>query len=151
MKKNKEAREFLEQVRKLDKMIDNKMYEKQHWKDSAVVITASMGGEKVQTSGSKEKMADSVCKYIDLEKEIDQCIDMLVDKRKEVIGVIEQLNANEYDLLHKIYVQYMTFEEAADTNNKSYSWVTSVHGAALNHVQNILDNRKMQKNAKNCI
>ena len=96
-------------------------------------------------------MCKIVCKYIDLEKEIDQCIDMLVDKRKEVIGVIEQLNANEYDLLHKIYVQYMTFEEAADTNNKSYSWVTSVHGAALNHVQNILDNRKMQKNAKNCI
>lgn len=144
MKKNKEARDFLEQVRKLDKMIENKMYEKLHWKDAAVVITASLGGEKVQTSGSKQKMADSVCRYTDLEREIDECIDNLVNTKKDVISVIEQLNAEEYDVLHKVYVQYLTFSDVADANDKSYSWVASMHGIALNKVQKILDNRKCE-------
>lgn len=142
MREFQEARDFLEQVRKLDKMIENKMYEKMHWKDAATSITTSLGEEKIQTSSSQQKMADSIDRYIDLEREIDHCIDNLADAKKDVISVIEQLNTNEYDLLHKVYVQYLTFDDVADANGKSYSWVTSMHRTALKNVQRILNKRK---------
>ncbi len=146
------AKDFLKQPEKLDKMIKNKMIEKEQWKSIAMGTTS--GGqsvkingvlhnmEKVQSSGSQQKMADAVSRYIDIEAEIDQFIDRLIDTKKDVISVIEQLNAIEYDLLHKVYVQYITLDDVACLYDKTYSWATTVHGRALKNVQNILNERE---------
>lgn len=140
--KSKEAQFFLKQLKKLDRMISNKMIEKEQWQAIASGTTSHSEGERVQSSGSKQKMADAVDRYVDIEREIDQCIDRLVDAKKDVISVIEQLNTTEYDVLHKVYVQYLTFDDVAADYGKSYSWITSVHGRALVNVQRILDERK---------
>ena len=66
----------------------------------------------------------------------------MIDKKKDVISVIEHLNATEYDILHKVYVQYFTLDEVAEMYEKTYSWATTVHGRALRNVQKILDSRK---------
>ena len=137
-----DAKQFLRQLKKLDKMIENKLAEKARWKAIATGTTAQMGGEKVQSSGSQQKMADAVCRYVDIEKEIDEQIDILIDTRQDVISVIERLNTTEYDILHKMYVQYLSLYDVADIYNKSYSWATTVHGRALKNVQAILDQRK---------
>ena len=136
------AREFLKQPKKLDKMIENKLNEKEQWKCIATGTTAQMGGERVQSSGSQQKMADAVVRFVDIEKEIDRCIDNLVDTKKDVIAVIEQLNASEYDLLHKIYIQFFTLQEVAYLYDKSISWAKTVHKRGLKNVQKILDERK---------
>lgn len=135
------AKEFLRQIKKLDRLIENKLIEIQHWKDIANNTTANLSGERVQSSGNPQKNADAIGRYIDLEREINQDIDKLVDTKKDVIGVIEQLNATEYDVMHKIYVQYLTLEDVADAYDRTYSWVTTIHGRALKHVQNILNKR----------
>ena len=140
-----DAKIFLQQLKKLDYMITNKIIEKEQWMTIATGTTAQMGGERVQSSSSQQKMADAVGKYIDMEKEIDRIIDMLVDTRQDVINVIEKLNATEYDLIHKIYVQYLTLDDVAELYEKSYSWVTTVHGRALKNVQKILDGRKYDR------
>jgi DNA-directed RNA polymerase specialized sigma subunit len=87
-------------------------------------------------------MSDAIGRYIDLEREINQDIDKLVDAKKDVISVIEQLNATEYDVIHKIYVQYLTFDEVAYACKHSRSWATTIHGMALKHIQELLDKRK---------
>lgn len=135
------AKEFLRQIKKLDKLIENKLIEIQRWKDIANNTTANLTGERVQSSGNPQKIADAIGRYIDLEREINQDIDNLVDTKKDVIGVIEQLNATEYDVMHKIYVQHLTLEDVADAYDRTYSWVTTIHGRALKHVQNILNKR----------
>lgn len=141
-----DAKQFLRQLKKLDKMIENKLAEKARWKAIATGTTAQIGGEKVQSSGSQQKMADAVCRYVDIEKEIDEQIDNLIDTRQDVISVIEKLNTTEYDILHKMYVQYLSLYDVADIYNKSYSWATTVHGRALKNVQAILDQRKGVQN-----
>lgn len=137
-----DAKQFLRQLKKIDKMIENKIAEKARWKSIAFGTSAKLDGEKVQSSGSQQKMADAVCRYVDIEKEIDEQIDNLIDTRQDVISVIEKLNITEYDLLHKIYVQYMSLQDVADIYENSYSWATTVHGRALKNVQAILDQRK---------
>ena len=137
-----DAKKFLNQLKKLDKMIENKLAEKERWKAIATGTTAPVGGDRVQSSGSKQKMEDAVIRYVSIDKEIDEQIDKLVDTRQEVIRVIECLNATEYDVLHKIYVQYFTLYEVADSYGNTYSWATTVHGRALKQVQKILDARK---------
>lgn len=136
------AKEFLQQIRKMDKLIENKLAEVQQWKDIATNTSPNMTGERVQSSGNPHKMSDAIGRYIDLEREINQDIDKLVDAKKDVISVIEQLNATEYDVIHKIYVQYLTFDEVAYACKHSRSWATTIHGMALKHIQELLDKRK---------
>lgn len=139
------AKDFLQSALKIDKMIENKMYEKTQWVAIATSTTANCNGERVQSSGSKQKMADAVEKYMELEKEIDRYIDELVKKKNEIIKIVEQLPAVEYDLLHKIYIQGKTLYGFAEENNKTYSSVTTLHGSALKKVQDILDRENRKK------
>ena len=133
------AKEWLQEVRKIDTMIRNKEAERLQWKSIALGVSSFTAGEKVQSSGNPHKMADAISKYVDLEKEINRKIDELVDKRNEIISVIEQLPEAEYDLLHKVYIQYMTLDEVAYARSKSKSWSTTLHGIALKHLQAVLD------------
>ena len=138
------AKEYLQQISKLKKMIENKTIEREQWESQAYDITSKWGGEKVQSSGSPDKIQKAIAHYIDLEKEIDDCIDDMIEKTKEIIGVIEQLKTDEYDLLHKIYVQGMIVKEAAFACGQSESWGSTMHGIALKNVQIILDEREEQ-------
>lgn len=140
-----EAKAFLKQLKKLDKLIENKLIERVQWQSIATCTSAQIHGERVQTSENQHKMADAIDRYIDIEKEIDECIDQLIDTKKDVISVIEQLNASEYDLLHKVYVQFFTLQEVADLYEKSISWAKTIHKRGLKNVQRILDKQKETK------
>ena len=154
--KSEKAKDFLLQVEKLDRLIENKLIERQQWQSIAMGVTS--GGEsvlvkvngktelqnmeKVQSSGNPHKMEDAIIKYIEIEAEIDRYIDILIDTRKDVIDTIEMLPVQEYDLLHKVYIQHITLADVAGAYNTTYSNVTTVHGRALKNVQKILDERK---------
>lgn len=135
------TKEYLQQISKLDKLIENKLIELQQWKSIATGTTASSDGERVQASSNQQKMADAVCRYIAIQEEIDSYIDELVDKKQDVIHTIEQLPTVQYDVLHKVYIQDKSLYEVADMYNKSYPWATSIHGRALKNVQKLLDSR----------
>ena len=51
------AKEYLLQVKKLDMMISNKLQEVEHWKCIATSTNASGSGERVQASGSQQKLS----------------------------------------------------------------------------------------------
>ena len=140
MKGKSEAQVFLGQVEKLEAIIQNKQIEKQQWRDIALGITANMDGERVQSSGAKQKMADAVNKCVDMEAEIDRLIDDLIDTKKKVIEAIEKLDSPvEYDVLHRRYIQYQSLQEVADHYGYDYGWATTTHGRALKSLQVILE------------
>ena len=143
------AKEYLQQIEKLDKLIENKIAEKEHWKSVATSTTTFSEGDRVQSSGSKQKMADAVCRYLQMEEEINAAIDRLIDLRQEVISTIEQLpSVDEYDVLHKVYVQFLTLQEVGSLKDRSYSWATTIHGTGLKHLQTILDERERYETEK---
>ena len=136
------AKHYLLQIQKMDRMIQNKIAEAEHWKSIAAGTGLNTGGERVQSQGSQQKMADAVGRYIDIEKEITAAIDRLIDLRREIIQTIEQLkNVDHYDILYKRYVLYKEYFEIADDMKKSQSWVAKAHGKALLDIQRILDER----------
>lgn len=146
MKKNQKAIDMLEQVEKLDTVIRNKLIEQQQWRDIALGITANMDGERVQSSGSKSKMANAVERCVDMEAEIDRLVDELVDTKKEVIQTIEQLDSPiEYNLLHMRYIQHKSLQEIADHYHREYGWATTTHGRALAKVQSIIDGKEQNE------
>lgn len=134
---NEKAKRFLGQIERLDCKITNKLAEIEQWKSIALGTTVRLT-ERVQTSGSKSKMADAIDRYVEIEKEINKYIDQLVDKRMEVIGVIEQLKTRHYDILHKMYIQKLNYYQLMDIYDKSYSNVTSLHGRALVELEKLI-------------
>lgn len=148
------AKEFLQQLVKLDMMIENKLIEREQWKSIALGTTSSSADviidgvaykmDRVQSSGNPQKMADAVARYVDIEAEIDTVVDELINTKKDIIAVIERLVPIEYDILHKVYVQRLELDEVADICQKTYSWATTVHGRALKNVQRILDERSKE-------
>lgn len=133
------AKDYLMQVRKIEKIIENKRIELEQWKDIATGITSHSEGDRVQSSGSKQKTADAVCRYVDIEEEINRYIVQLVERINNVLKNMEQLETTEYDVLHIVYIQNKTLSDAADKYKKAYSWATTVHGRALKHLQKIID------------
>lgn len=137
------AKDYLKQLEKLDTIIQNKLIEKAQIRAVALNVTSCSDGERVQSSGSQQKMADAIDKLIDMEREIDDLIDRLINLKREATGIIEQLNTAEYDVLHKLYIQGMTFDEVAFSKRKSKSWVTTVHGRALKNMELLLNERNI--------
>lgn len=142
MKKKSKAQIFLEQVEMLDTIIENKLIEQRQWRDLALNITANMDGERVQSSGTKSKMAEAIDRCIDIEREIADAVNALVEKKQEIVRILEKVNSpTGYRILHMRYIQQIDLSDIADKLNKEYSWVTTTHGRALKSVQNILEEK----------
>ena len=120
------AKEYLKRIRKIDLMIKNRLTERQQWVDMALSITAQSNGERVQSSGRQQKMADAIVEYLDIGGDEGGEIGQLKEERREIIATIEQLNVVEYDLLHRVYVQQLSFQDVADANERSVDWVKKI-------------------------
>lgn len=133
------AKDFLKEIARIEKLIENKKEERERWRDIALNITGNYDGERVQSSGNQQKMATAVINSVDLEREIEADILRLYRKRQEIIGVLEELPLQDYELLYSIYVQKKSFVEVAEERGCTYSNITTNHGTALKKVQKIID------------
>ena len=143
------AQEFLKQIQKIDRMIANKSAEIEQWETIATSTTAPMNGDRVQTSSSQQKMADAVIECISIKDELRVEIERLKQARNEVVRVIEQLPVSQYDLLHKVYIQNLTFRQIADMLGKTRSSIGNMHKKAVRNVQAILDRREDEQRKRN--
>ena len=136
----KEAQSFLESYKLYAVQIECKLEERQQWIDLALSITGQMGGDRVQSSGAKDKMAQAVERCLAVEDEILSQVNKLAAKQKEVSSVLERLdNPTFYKLLHERYIQFLELKVIADKHHASYDWATTTHGRALKSLQEILD------------
>lgn len=136
------ARAYLEQVEKIDKLIQNKKYEHEQWESIAEGTSVSSDGERVQSSGEMHKMENAAIMAVELENEINR----LKKQKAEIIATIETLSANSYDILHKKYIQHLSLGEIADKYGYAWSTIKNKHREALNQLQKVLDKRS--KNGK---
>lgn len=143
MRKKSEAQRYLERVEWIDSIVHNNLIEQKQWQELARSITANMGGERVQSSGSKSKMANAVEHCVDAEAYILAAVDQLIREKREIVSTIEQVGSPIcYNVLHMRYIQYKSLQEIADKYRKSYDWAKTTHGRAVAAVQRILDKRK---------
>ncbi len=140
------AKQYLNQIKRLDTQINNKQIELEQLRVMSKSITGiDYSSDKVQSTGSKDKLGDIVAKIVDKQNEINKLIDKFVDIKQEAINVIEQVSdVDEYNVLHKRYVQFMTFDAIAksikkqNNDNISRQWVYITHKKAIKKVEIIL-------------
>lgn len=130
------AQEYLEQIAALDELIKSKVQYIGRLKDEAKRTSVKFDGERVQSSGSKQKMADTVVKYVDIEQ--GELKDLYAE-RQEIINTMKTLPYKDYDILFKVYVLGYQLDALAERYHKSYSWAQKAHKKALNTMQKMLD------------
>lgn len=132
-----DAVSFLMQYHKCEVLILNKQLEVERWRDIAGSIGGFQMSERVQSSAAQDKTADAIARFADYEAEIAR----LRAIQNDILQVIESLEADEYNILHKVYILNYNLAEIALQNDRSYSWAYKMHTSALNSVQKILNNR----------
>lgn len=135
------VREWLEQIKKLDELINAKIAERDRYTAMATSITAKMpDGMPFSNRGTaSDKVGDGVVKLIMLECELNALIDEYVDLKKKIVDQIEKLPPKEYGVIHRRYVLGMTMEAIADEMGKSTVQVWRIRKKALRMLQNLLD------------
>ena len=126
------AKEYLSQAYRLDQRIDSKIEQVASLNDLATKCTSTMTGMPRNPSGSTSTMADTVCKIIDLQAEINRDIDALVELKREIIGAIKAVENPEYQtLLEKRYLNFEQWEDIAAEMCTGVKNIYRLHDKAL--------------------
>ena len=67
-----------------------------------------------KTGHATDKTASTICKLVDMEREIDSMIDSFVDLKSKIIVQMEQLEFKYYNILFKRYVAQQQWCEIVD-------------------------------------
>ena len=128
----RDTREYLNQIQRYDKIIQNKQEEIDYLHSLATSLGSFSYGEKVQSSGSQDKMGDLVSKIVDLQVELIDIRQKYLDKRTEVIRSIDAVtNPVLYDILFKKYVKGKSLDVIADNIGYSYQRTKELHLQAI--------------------
>lgn len=137
------AKEYLQQLQRLDTVIDQKIKEL----DDLKAMSTCIGGfdyskERVQTSPSGDApYTKTISRIIDLNEEINREIDNFVDKKHEIINQIQGLaNTNHINLLFKRYIEYKRLEVISVEMNYTYQYTKELHGHALQEFERTYPN-----------
>lgn len=135
------AKEYLMQVRNLESKMKILKEEIDILREMVVSTGAIQQGERVLSSGTQDKMAETICKINEKECEWNDLMREFALARANVIINIQKLNNPEYEqILYKRYCQSKKWEEIALEMNYTYQWVCKLHGRALLELDKVLNN-----------
>lgn len=126
------TKDYLNQISRLNRMINNKLVEIQQLKEMSCSISAITNSERVQTSLSPDKIGSNIAKIDEMERNIDSMIDAYVDKKNLIIAQIDSIEDEDcYNILFSRYIEKKTFEVIATELNYSWRQIVRLHGKAL--------------------
>ena len=131
------AKEYLSQALHLDHRIDSKIEQIASLNALATKCTSAITGMPRNPSPSQSTMADAVCKIIDLQELLKKDLSALVDLKREIMGVINGIENDEYKtVLEKRYLCFLSWEQIAVDMHYSMEYAFKIHKKALEKVKN---------------
>lgn len=127
-----DTKQYLNQISRLDRMINNKLAEISQLRELAMSVSAVKNEERVQTTPNFDKIGTAYCKIEAMEEKLGNLIDEFVDKKNLIISQIDKIeNETYYEILFARYIEKKTFEKIADEMTYSWRQVIRLHGRAL--------------------
>lgn len=140
------TQEYLEQAFIIDKRINSKIDQVSSL--HSLSMKASSTFSDVPPSGTRNvhRMEEVIAKMVDLENEINEEIDVLVDLKLEIMGVIRKVEDSEYRLLLELrYLCFKTWEQVASDMGYDLSWVYRLHKKALSAIESEFNKTSHEK------
>lgn len=131
------TKDYLNQIGRLNRMINNKLVEITQLKELACSISAIQTGERVQTTPNYDKIGTAYAKIDDMERKLDKLIDTYVDRKNHIISQIDGVEDEMlYNILFARYIERKTFEKIATELEYSWRQIIRLHGKALKQFEN---------------
>ena len=129
------AKEYLSQVMHIDQRINSKLEQVVKLRESATKATATLSDMPRPDAHSMQTMENTICKIVDLEREINADIDALVDLKTQARRVIGQLkNPDQQLVLELRYLCYRSWTDIINELGVSETSVYRIHGEALKNI-----------------
>ncbi|GHV06385.1 hypothetical protein FACS1894217_04950 [Clostridia bacterium] len=127
------AKQYLQQAFRLNQRIESNRDEIARLRSLATSIgSPDLSADRVQSSGNSDKMAATIAKIIDFERELEAEIEKYVVLRREIYGKVDRIEDDDYRIiLKKRYLEFKKWENIAVEMNYSYQWVHKLHKRAL--------------------
>ena len=128
------AKEYLQQLKRADVIIEQKMKEQADLEELSKCVRAiDYGKDRVSSSGTGDApFVNPVLKIVMLKQEINAEIDKYVDLKRKITGEIQSLQDPQFiKVLFKRYVEYKGFDKIAVELECSERNAYTIHGQAL--------------------
>ena len=140
---NQEKKEYLLGYQRLNQRINRLLLEQQQWRELATRVSPNLSG--MPRGGGGGGTQGAISKIIDLEAEINTEIDKLVDKRKEIEGIIQAVEDSTLrTLLEYRYINGKKWEEIALMMGYDYRYILKIHGKALSMLPSDLSKKTLK-------
>lgn len=132
------TKQYLGQIERLDRMIQNKLSEIRQLKCMALSVTVHPKEVNIQVSSDKDKIGTAVSKLVDLEKETENLITDYICKRKRIIEQIDNISdTNMYHVLSEKYIARKDLNVIAVEMGYSFKQICRIHGKGLSEFERI--------------
>lgn len=126
------AKDYFAQIRKTDRLIQRLTDTVNTLRSGLTSQGYELKPDKVQTSGAKDTLGETIVKIMSLEEDINARIDELVDMKKDAFNRIGNVSdKDQQNILIARYVEGANWERIAVDLNFSIAQVYRIHGAAL--------------------
>lgn len=126
------TKDYLNQISRLNRMINNKLAEVSQLRELSRSISAVKNEERVMSSSDPDKIGSTYAKIDEMEHNLDNMIDEYIGKKDLIIGQIDGIeNENYYNILFSRYIENKTFEVIATEMKYSWRQIIRLHGNAL--------------------
>ena len=140
-----DAKDYLMKIRLYDARIENGLQELSALEDMVMRITPVLKQDVVSSSGSQDKLGDTVAKIADLRDQINRDVDAFVDLKKEAAAKLARLeNSEHFKVLYMRYFSYYTFEKIATEMYCSIRNIWRIHGRALQAFEKVMNEGKAE-------
>ena len=129
------AKEYLSQAMYIDQRINSKLEQVTRLRENVTNCTATLSDMPRPDSPNRQRMADTICKIVDLEREINEDIDRLVDLKAEARRVINAVSDPDQQLILELrYLCYKPWNEIMTELGYSEPTIYRLHGEALKKI-----------------
>lgn len=123
-----QTREYLSQIVRFDRMIENRKMEIEQLRSIATSTTIPPKDVNVKRSSDKDKMGNTVVKIVELEKETS----VIISQRSKILRQIENIpDAKMYEVLYQKFVDNKPNKEIKLENITSVRRVQQILNDAL--------------------
>ena len=123
------AREYLSQAFHIDQRINSKLSQVMRLRETATNCTATL------SDMPRPDSPNTICKIVDLEREINEDIDRLVDLKAEARRVINAVSDPDQQLILELrYLCYKPWNEIMTELGYSEPTIYRLHGEALKKI-----------------
>lgn len=140
------TKDYLNQISRLNRMINNKLVEIAQLRELSCSISAVKNEERVLSSSDPDKTGATYAKIDEMERKLDKLIDEYISIKRFILNLIDEIEDEKLKkILYLHYVEFVSIDNIAVILKMSRRGCQKAHGRALINFENILKKYNINK------